>query len=103
MSIAALASGGAQVPMHTIDQEQIEIALNREDELDYYVPDGRYWEDISQFDKDALIDLDRLWMRTIKDTLPKDTLPKDTLPKDTLPKDTLPKDTLPKDTLPKTY
>jgi hypothetical protein len=72
--------------MHAIDHKQIEIALNREAELDYYVSDGRYWEDISHFDKDALIDLDGLWMRTIKDALPKDALPKDALPKDALPK-----------------
>ena len=81
MSIAALASDCAQVPMHEIDQEHVAVALNREAELDYYVPDGRYWEDISQFDKDALIDLDGLWMRTIKDALPKDTLSKNELPK----------------------
>ena len=81
MSIAALASGDAEVPMYAIDADQIEIALNREAELDYYVPSGRYWEDISQFDKDALIDLDSLWMRTIKDALPKDTLPTNALPK----------------------
>lgn len=81
MSIAALASGDVQVPMHAIDHKQIEIALNREAELNYYVPDGRYWEKISQLDKAALIDLDGLWMRTIKDALPKDALPKDALPK----------------------
>ena len=81
MSNAAWGSDCAQVPMHEIDQEHVAVALNREAELDYYVPDGRYWEDISQFDKDALIDLDGLWMRTIKDALPKDTLSKNELPK----------------------
>jgi hypothetical protein len=71
MSITALASEKTKTPASVIDEEQIAIALNREAELDYYVPNGRYWEDISQFDKDALIQLDALWMKTIKDASPK--------------------------------
>ena len=68
MSITALASGEAQIPASTIDNHQINIALKREAELGYYVPNGRYWDDLTQFDKDALIQLDALWMNTIKDT-----------------------------------
>jgi hypothetical protein len=71
ISVTALASDPANVPASAIDEEQITIALNREAELDYYVPHGRYWEDSHQFDKDALIQLDALWMKTIKDASPK--------------------------------
>lgn len=66
ISITALASGDAHPPTHAVDEAQIGIALNREAQLDYYLPSGRYWDDLSQFDKDALIQLDALWMSTIK-------------------------------------
>ncbi|MBT6415647.1 hypothetical protein [Candidatus Puniceispirillum sp.] len=68
ISISALASHDTKAPEPAIDKRQIAIALNREAELDYYVPNGRYWENSNQFDKDALIQLDALWMKTIKDT-----------------------------------
>ena len=68
ISITALASDDTQAPTSVIDEAQIAIALNREAQLDYYVPSGRYWDDLSQFDKDALMQLDALWMNTIKDT-----------------------------------
>ena len=67
MSVTALTAGNAQPPAGTIDDDQITIALKREAELGYYVPSGRYWDDISQFDKNALIQLDALWMNTIRD------------------------------------
>lgn len=69
-SITALAAHDENIPASQIDDEQIAIALHKETELDYYVPSGRYWEDISQFDKDALLQLDGLWMNTIKDAPP---------------------------------
>ncbi|MBT6122905.1 MAG: hypothetical protein HOH48_06015, partial [Candidatus Puniceispirillum sp.] len=68
ISISALASHDTKAHEPAIDKRQIAIALNREAELDYYVPNGRYWENSNQFDKDALIQLDALWMKTIKDT-----------------------------------
>lgn len=72
MSITALALGDAHPPTHMIDEAQIAIALIRESQLGYHVPNGRYWDDPSQFDKDALMQLDALWMNTIKD-IAKDT------------------------------
>lgn len=35
--------------------------LNREDELGYFVPTGRYWERANDFDPEALGDLDTAW------------------------------------------
>jgi hypothetical protein len=35
--------------------------LNREDALGYFVPTGRYWEQASRFDADALAALDAAW------------------------------------------
>jgi hypothetical protein len=37
-------------------------ALACETELNYIVPSGRYWEDLTQFDAAALRDLDALWL-----------------------------------------
>jgi hypothetical protein len=37
-------------------------ALTREAALNYVIPSGRYWEDLSQFDPAALRDLDALWL-----------------------------------------
>lgn len=38
-------------------------AQNREAELKYDAPSGRYWENLAQFDAAALRDLDTLWLR----------------------------------------
>ena len=38
-------------------------AKAREIDLDYYVPSGRYWENLMQFDANALRALDALWLR----------------------------------------
>ena len=66
LSITALAVGDAHPPTHMVDESKIANALKREAQLDYYVPSGRYWEDPRHFDKDALMQLDALWMNTIK-------------------------------------
>ena len=60
------ASEKTKTPANVLDEEQIAIALNREAELDYYVPNGRYWDDHRHFDKGALMQLDTLWMNTIQ-------------------------------------
>ena len=66
LSINALALGDDQLPTHAVVEFQINIALKREAQLDYYVPNGRYWDDPRHFDKDALMQLDTLWMNTIQ-------------------------------------
>lgn len=39
------------------------LARRREAVLDYYVPSGRYWEEIERFDPAQLARLDALWLR----------------------------------------
>jgi hypothetical protein len=58
-------------PLETVAQAQparyapaaIQQAQDREAELNYYDPSGRYWQDQSRFDAAALRDLDALWLR----------------------------------------
>jgi hypothetical protein len=52
---------GGQRPVD-FDQHLAAQALAREAELDYIVPSGRYWEDLTRFDTKALQDLDALWL-----------------------------------------
>ena len=42
----------------------VEAALQREAELDYYVPSGKYWKEEDRFDVDAIDALDALWLRS---------------------------------------
>jgi hypothetical protein len=43
-------------------------AMAREADLNYVVPSGRYWENLAQFDPQALRDLDTLWMTAARIT-----------------------------------
>ncbi|MGA9251520.1 MAG: hypothetical protein WBV71_03635 [Roseobacter sp.] len=43
------------------DPSVIASVMNREDELGYFVPTGRYWEQANDFDANALADLDVEW------------------------------------------
>ncbi|MGB8814082.1 MAG: hypothetical protein WCC57_12975 [Paracoccaceae bacterium] len=44
------------------DTALAETALAQEASLGYYVPSGRYWDEITRFDPVALRDLDMLWL-----------------------------------------
>ncbi len=43
----------------------VQAALQREEQLGYYVPSGKYWKEEARFDRDVIDELDRLWLRTI--------------------------------------
>jgi hypothetical protein len=45
------------------DPAALEAALSREQELGYYIADGRYWRHLASIDAGALADLDRRWLR----------------------------------------
>jgi hypothetical protein len=53
-------AAGAQ-PM-AYDRDAADAALAHEAQLGYFVPSGRYWEDVSRFDPAALDALDALWL-----------------------------------------
>jgi hypothetical protein len=44
------------------DRDAAAAALAREAQLGYFVPSGRYWEDVTRFDPAALDALDALWL-----------------------------------------
>ena len=52
-----------------IDQVQKKKALTREQKLAYYVPSGRYWEDLGRFDVAEIRSLDTLWESVVLDAL----------------------------------
>jgi hypothetical protein len=45
------------------DKPATQQAQERELDLNYYVPSGRYWQELERFDAAALRDLDALWLR----------------------------------------
>ncbi len=47
------------------DATLLQAALQREEQMAYYVPSGRYWEEESRFDVDLIDELDRLWLRVV--------------------------------------
>lgn len=46
----------------TPDPRFVALAHAREQALDYFVPSGRYWEEVDRFDAEALAELDALWL-----------------------------------------
>ena len=55
------AQAGASRPL-PLDRARATEALAQEAALGYYVASGRYWEDASRFDADAIDGLDALWL-----------------------------------------
>jgi hypothetical protein len=47
------------------DETLVQAALQREEQIGYYVPSGKYWKEESRFDTDVIDELDRLWLRTV--------------------------------------
>jgi len=48
-----------------VDQEAMQKALLRERALGYYVPSGRYWQELERFDIEALKSLDQMWLAAV--------------------------------------
>ena len=48
-----------------VDQEVMQKALLRERALGYYVPSGRYWQELERFDIEALKSLDQMWLAAV--------------------------------------
>ena len=48
-----------------LNTETMRQALHSEAELGYWVPSGRYWEQIEKFDKAKLRHIDSLWLATL--------------------------------------
>ena len=42
-----------------------DAALQREAQMGYYVPSGKYWKEEARFDVDLIDELDRLWLRVV--------------------------------------
>lgn len=59
------AAGGAS-PLR-FNPERVAAALNRESELGYFAPSGRYWEDLSRYDVGQIDALDTLWLAVAQD------------------------------------
>ena len=51
----------------TFDPARVAAALNREAELGYFAPSGRYWEDLSRYDVAQIDALDALWLAVAQD------------------------------------
>lgn len=47
------------------DETLVLAALQREAQMGYYVPSGKYWKEEARFDTGLIDELDRLWLRTV--------------------------------------
>ena len=47
------------------DETLVQAALQREAQMGYYVPSGKYWKEEARFDPVLIDELDRLWLRTV--------------------------------------
>ena len=56
---------GPQPVPFGVDQEVMQKALLRERALGYYVPSGRYWQELERFDIEALKSLDQMWLAAV--------------------------------------
>jgi len=56
---------GPQPVPFGVDQEAMQKALLRERALGYYVPSGRYWQELKRFDIEALKSLDQMWLAAV--------------------------------------
>ena len=41
------------------------MAIDKEQELGYFVEDGRYWKKMAEFDADEIEHLDNIWLSTL--------------------------------------
>ncbi|GAA6158839.1 hypothetical protein NBRC116589_10130 [Ruegeria sp. HU-ET01832] len=57
-SVASTSLGSVDLPC----THGMSAALQREKELGYYVPSGRYWEHSDAFDTDRIDELDKMWL-----------------------------------------
>ena len=48
-----------------IDEKQYARNLEMEKYLDYYVPDGKYWKRMQDFQEDEILKLDALWLKAL--------------------------------------
>ena len=48
-----------------IDEKQHARNLEIEKYLNYYVPDGKYWKRMQDFQEDKILMLDALWLRAL--------------------------------------
>ena len=49
-----------------VNNRLLKIALQREEQLGYFVENGKYWEHLSKFDQEKIDVLDELWNRVIE-------------------------------------
>ena len=52
-----------------LDQAGVASALQAEQDLGYMVPSGRYWEHTAEFDATKLSDIDKLWLRVMREPM----------------------------------
>lgn len=60
---AMTAEGLAALQRDLPEPAGLEAVLTREQELGYYIADGRYWRHLTSIDAGALADLDRRWLQ----------------------------------------
>ena len=58
--------GGPMPKPFKVDQSAMTAALDRETELGYFVPSGRYWLETERFNISALNALDEMWLNAVR-------------------------------------
>ena len=56
---------GLHLPAIEQCQKAMRDGVNREAELEYVTPSGRYWEEVDKFDPTQIAALDQLWLQAV--------------------------------------
>ncbi len=64
---ASLLQLDALHPAEKMHSKNLEIAMQAEKKLGYFVKNGKYWECSSKFSADALAEIDELWLAAVDD------------------------------------
>ena len=49
-----------------LNEDKIDLALRMEKETGYYIPDGKYWKKMNEFDEKKIKEIDDLWLSSIE-------------------------------------
>ena len=49
-----------------LNEDKIDLALRMEKETGYYIPNGKYWKKMNEFDEKKIKEIDDLWLSSIE-------------------------------------
>ena len=57
---------GFNIKYKRLNENKIDLALRMEKETGYYIPDGKYWKKMNEFDEKKIKKIDDLWLSSVE-------------------------------------